>query len=80
MGMGIPVVCNDIGDTGNIIRETKTGIVINEFDKTPLEEAVKEIHQLEQLDKEHIRNSATRFFDLEVGAGKYLGLYKAMIP
>jgi glycosyltransferase involved in cell wall biosynthesis len=80
MGMGIPVVCNDIGDTGNIIKETKTGIVANEFDKTSLEAAVKEIQQLEQLNKEHIRNSATRFFDLEVGAGKYLGLYKAMIP
>jgi glycosyltransferase involved in cell wall biosynthesis len=79
MGMGIPVVCNDIGDTGTIIRETKTGIVVNEFDKTSLEKAVKEIHQLEQLDKEQIRNCAARFFDLEVGAGKYLGLYKAMI-
>jgi glycosyltransferase involved in cell wall biosynthesis len=80
MGMGIPVVCNDIGDTGNIIKETKTGIVANEFDKTSLEAAVKEIQQLEQLNKEHIRNSAARFFDLEIGAGKYLGLYKAMIP
>jgi glycosyltransferase involved in cell wall biosynthesis len=79
MGMGIPVVCNDIGDTGTIIRETKTGIVVNEFDKAFLEGAVKEIHQLEQLNKEHIRNCAARFFDLEVGAGKYLGLYKAMI-
>jgi glycosyltransferase involved in cell wall biosynthesis len=79
MGMGIPVVCNDIGDTGTIIRETKTGIVVNEFDKTSLEKAVKEIHQLEQLDKEQIRNCAARFFDLEVGAGKYLGLYKAMM-
>jgi glycosyltransferase involved in cell wall biosynthesis len=79
MGMGIPVVCNDIGDTGTIIRETKTGIVVNEFDKAFLEGAVKEIHQLEQLNKEHIRNCAAHFFDLEVGAGKYLGLYKAMI-
>jgi glycosyltransferase involved in cell wall biosynthesis len=79
MGMGIPVVCNDIGDTGNIIKETKTGIVVNKFDKTSLEGAVKEIQQLEQLNKEDIRNCAACFFDLEVGAGKYLGLYKAMM-
>jgi glycosyltransferase involved in cell wall biosynthesis len=79
MGMGIPVVCNDIGDTGNIIKETKTGMVVNEFDKIFLEGAVKEIQQLEQLDKEHIRNCAARYFDLEVGAGKYLGLYEAMM-
>ena len=79
MGMGIPVVCNDIGDTGNIVRETKTGIVVKEFDKISLEAAVKEIPQLEHLNKEHIRDCAARFFDLEVGAGKYLELYKAMI-
>ena len=29
MGMGIPIVCNDIGDTGNIIDSTGTGMVIN---------------------------------------------------
>ena len=31
MGMGIPVICNDIGDTGGIINDTKTGFIINTF-------------------------------------------------
>jgi hypothetical protein len=26
MGMGIPVICNDIGDTGGIINDTKTDL------------------------------------------------------
>ena len=77
--MGIPIVCNDIGDTGNIINSTGTGMVINEFDKKSLDEAVKKIEQLEQLDKENIRNSASEYFDLEAGAKKYLGLYTALV-
>ena len=75
MGMGIPIVCNDIGDTGNIIDSTGTGMVINEFDKKSLDEAVKKIEQLEQSDKENIRNCAAEYFNLETGAKKYLGLY-----
>ena len=75
MGMGIPIVCNDIGDTGNIIDSTGTGMVINEFDKKSLDEAVKKIEQLEQSDKENIRNCAAEYFNLETGAKKYLSLY-----
>ena len=75
MGMGIPVVCNAIGDTGNIIDSTGTGMVINEFDEKSLEEAVKKIEQLEKLNKKNIRDCASEYFDLETGAKKYLGLY-----
>ncbi len=31
MGMGIPVICNDIGDTVHITSSTKTGLVLNDF-------------------------------------------------
>jgi hypothetical protein len=34
MGMGIPVICNDIGDTGNIVTGTKTGLVVKDFTMT----------------------------------------------
>ena len=79
MGMGIPVVCNDIGDTGNIISATRTGLVVNDFDKDSLEEAVKQVVEVERLDKEHIRNSAIEYFDLKSGAEKYLALYRTII-
>ena len=78
MGMGIPVVCNAIGDTGNIIDSTGTGMVINEFDEKSLEEAVKKIEQLEKLNKKNIRDCASEYFDLETGAKKYLGLYSRL--
>jgi glycosyltransferase involved in cell wall biosynthesis len=79
MGMGIPVICNDIGDTGNIINETATGIVVNKFDKILLEQAVNKIGALNNIDKEHIRNCAEKYFDLKTGVQKYLDLYHSLI-
>ena len=76
MGMGIPVICNDIGDTGKIIDETKTGIVINKFSEEAYDEAVSKMPQLLAINKEHIRKAAFQYFDLEMGAAGYLGLYK----
>ena len=79
MGMGIPVICNDIGDTGNIINETATGMVVNKFDKSSLEEAVNKIGTLNQISKEHIRSSAENYFDLKTGVQKYLDLYHSIM-
>lgn len=78
MGMGIPVVCNAIGDTGNIIAGTGTGMVVNEFDNKSLKDAISGLKGLEKLDKENIRKCAAEYFDLEAGAKKYLGLYTAL--
>ncbi len=75
MGMGIPVICNDIGDTGNIIKATGTGLLLNEFDPASIKNAVCKIPELEKLDKELIRQSAKEFFDLGNGAKKYLEVY-----
>lgn len=76
MGMGIPVICNDIGDTGHIINSTKTGLLINEFSKENLRSAVKLLPQVEQTDKGYIRQCAYELFDLEAGAKRYLSVYK----
>jgi glycosyltransferase involved in cell wall biosynthesis len=79
MGMGVPVICNDIGDTGNIINETATGLVVNKFDKPSLQEAVNKIGALNQISKEHIRSCAESYFDLKTGVQKYLDLYHSIM-
>ena len=43
MGMGVPVICNDIGDTGHIIEQTKTGVMISEFTETEYEKQVQKM-------------------------------------
>ena len=75
MGMGIPVICNDIGDTGEIISSTKTGLIINEFDTDHYRKAVANIIALEQIDKSYIRQHAREIFDLQKGVQLYSALY-----
>lgn len=75
MGMGIPVICNDIGDTGNIIRDTGTGFVINEFDDKSITEAVQALAALEHIDKSYIRQCACNVFDLKAGVERYSNVY-----
>jgi glycosyltransferase involved in cell wall biosynthesis len=79
MGMGIPVICNDIGDTGNIIRQTGTGIVVNEFDDAILQQAAMQLPALEKIPRESIRSHAKKIFDLHEGAFLYEKLYNKIL-
>jgi glycosyltransferase involved in cell wall biosynthesis len=79
MGMGIPVICNNIGDTGFVINETQTGIVINNFENGEYKETVSRIPELLSISKEKIREGAFKYFDLEKGAGEYLQIYRRIL-
>jgi glycosyltransferase involved in cell wall biosynthesis len=79
MGMGIPVICNDIGDTGFVINDTQTGIVINRFDGEEYNKTVQRMPWLLSISKETIREGAFKYFDLEKGAGEYLSIYKRIL-
>jgi glycosyltransferase involved in cell wall biosynthesis len=79
MGMGIPVICNDIGDTGKIISSTKTGLVINEFNDDHLNKAIADIVTSEQIEKRYIRQCAKEIFDLQIGVQKYSALYTRIL-
>jgi glycosyltransferase involved in cell wall biosynthesis len=79
MGMGIPVVCNTIGDTGNIIKATGTGLLVDDFNKASLEIACKQMANFNKMDKSDIRSFAQKYFDLEMGVEKYLRLYRKIL-
>jgi glycosyltransferase involved in cell wall biosynthesis len=79
MGMGIPVICNDIGDTGRIIEETNTGLVVKEFTETEYDRVIEKINELTAISKESIRQAAFKYFDLEMGAGEYSKVYKRIL-
>ncbi len=79
MGMGIPVICNDIGDTGRVIEETHTGLVIKEFTEVEYDRVACRMNELLAIDKDSIRKAAFKYFDLEKGAGDYLQIYKRIL-
>ena len=79
MGMGVPVICNDIGDTGTIIDQTKTGIIVKEFSEAEYNLQVKRLDEVLAIPQEYIRQSAFRYFDLDAGVSNYLKVYKRIL-
>ena len=78
MGMGIPVICNDIGDTGRIINETRTGMVVNEFAENNFTDVIERIDELLATSKQKIRECALDIFDLNAGVEKYASIYQRL--
>jgi len=75
----LPVICNEIGDTGCIVEQTCTGYLVRNFEEKYLEEAVKQVYFLLNLEKEKIRKHAIQIFDLTTGIGKYYNLYQRIL-
>jgi glycosyltransferase involved in cell wall biosynthesis len=79
MGLGVPVICNDIGDTGIIIKATGTGFVVDEFSIEEYDKLVGQFSELLSLPADKIRESAFKYFDLKNGTEKYSQIYHRML-
>jgi glycosyltransferase involved in cell wall biosynthesis len=79
MGMGIPIICNDIGDTGNIVKSTKTGIVVEDFTNDFFQQTIEKMSDLERIDPEYVHNCAKEIFDLNTGVQSYLDEYNRIL-
>ncbi|MBK7680959.1 MAG: hypothetical protein IPJ29_16485 [Chitinophagaceae bacterium] len=54
--MGIPIICNDIGDTGQIVEKSDSGLVVKQFNKEGYEAVVAKLNVLNSMDQNKIRN------------------------
>lgn len=79
MSMGIPVVCNDIGDAGLVVNESKSGLVVNEFTESSFDSIVQKISLLKDDEKRSIRQKTFTYFDLADGVAKYANLYQNIL-
>ncbi len=79
LGMGIPVVCNsNVGDIDKFIPENNLGILINSFDDETYKKACKQIDDVVNIDKSHLRNVACNLFSLEKGSEIYYQVYNKL--
>lgn len=78
MAMGIPLICNDIGDTGHIIRQTRAGVVVPEFSDESYQACIHQMDELDQLNQKDIREGAVSFFNLEKGISLYADVYSGL--
>lgn len=79
MGMGIPVICNHIGDTGTIIEETGTGLVVKDFTNKEYDRVIENLPALLAISPQVIREAAFRYFDLARGVDDYEKVYKRIL-
>jgi glycosyltransferase involved in cell wall biosynthesis len=79
MAMGIPLICNDIGDTGKIVEASKAGTLVREFSNAGYKQAIDQLQPLQQINKEQIRAAAFEYYDLEKGVQRYLEVYRTML-
>ena len=76
MGLGIPVVCSPhVGDTSEIVDETKSGITLESLTPESYRKAVLEMEAFPNKSKAAIREGAYRYFDLKTGIKKYRSIY-----
>lgn len=79
MAMGIPIICNNVGDTGKIIEDSGAGLVIHGFSQEECSRISEHVQGLLHVDKENIRQSAVEYFDLKKGTEKYQEVYKRVL-
>lgn len=79
MAMGIPLICNDIGDTGKIVENSRSGLMVREFSDKEYERVIDELVQFDESDKTRIRDAAIKNFDLQSGAIRYSEVYRKIL-
>ena len=83
LAAGLPIVMNaGVGDMDEIIRQTRTGVIIEDFSEAEITRAVDQIIELTS-DKDiesRTRNAASERFDLKnVGGVRYVNLYERVL-
>lgn len=79
MAMGVPVICNDIGDTGKIVTDSGCGWMLPSLDNAGYEYICEKLNCV-QPSAQKIRNAAFQYYDLTVGVSRYASVYDQLIP
>lgn len=79
LAMGIPVVCNAIGDVKEIIEKTNSGICLEKLNKESFKSTIDKLDSLFNKNAEEIREESKQFFLLENGLKSYSDIYKKVL-
>ena len=77
LSMGIPIITNTgIGDVDAIIKETRCGVLINEFNNQDYENAIDDLLENISIYKNNTVGTANSYFSLNDGIEKYSAIYQ----
>lgn len=79
LGMGIPIICNHgVGDTDGIVEQEDVGLVVKEFSEKEFISVAKQLENLKQINKNHLRCVAEKYFSLKNGVEGYAKIYNRL--
>jgi glycosyltransferase involved in cell wall biosynthesis len=78
LAMGIPVICNNIGDVGKIIEQTDGGIVVPDFRRESLQKVVSSIQSLDGKNPVK-RQNVVDYYSLSGAVEKYNSVYQKLL-
>lgn len=77
LGMGLPVIANEgVGDVDSIIKDTKSGILIEDFSNENYKNAIEQIDNLLNVPTEQLQAAARKYYSLEKGVKRYNSVYE----
>ena len=82
LASGIPVIINKgIGDTEDIIRDRKIGVLVEGLDVSAYKKAVRAMFDLMETEglKARCVETARRYFSLDLGVERYVNVYKKIM-
>ena len=79
LSMGIPIVCNNIGDVKEIVEKTSTGFCIDQLNTDSYKEVIKNLNKLYIKPPNDIREDSKEYFLLENGLKSYLTIYQTVL-
>jgi glycosyltransferase involved in cell wall biosynthesis len=81
LACGVPIIANDMGDVGKIIRDNRVGLIVNKFNADSYKDTIDELMILmgdEEL-YDRCRHTAEDYYSLEKGVYKYLEIYEGLL-
>lgn len=79
LACGVQIITNDkIGDCTEIIKPNDLGYILNDFSDSAKEQLSNSFNFDKKINKEHLRNSSIKYFNLEDGIKKYSRIYSEL--
>lgn len=79
MGMGLPLICNEVGDSGEIVRKTEGGLVLRELSPEALQLAAAKGMDKIKSSPARIRAGALKHYSLQSGIERFEVVYRKIL-
>jgi glycosyltransferase involved in cell wall biosynthesis len=79
LAMGIPVICNDIGDVAKIIEISRGGIILNNFTQESMNKALEYIRQIKSSGVHINRQAVENYYSLQQAISHYHQVYQELM-